>query len=106
MNQHCPNQVRVFLFFCSLYGIVSEKIWGMIKTTVPYQIPGYKTLELVVESQLVSNSDHYDPCPTSIPKSNNPILVEEITHSQTQEQPPTCIRYKIWMMMRKKKSDT
>jgi hypothetical protein len=47
----------------------------MVKTTVSYQIPGYKTLELVVESELISNSDHYDPI--SIPESSNPILAEE-----------------------------
>jgi hypothetical protein len=46
----------------------------MIKTTTPYQILGYKTLELVVKSQPISSSDHYDLCPTSIPESNNPVL--------------------------------
>jgi hypothetical protein len=29
-------------FFYSLFGVVSDEIWGMIKTTVPYHLPGYK----------------------------------------------------------------
>jgi hypothetical protein len=71
--------------FYSLFRIVSEKIWGMIKTTAPYQMLRYKTLELVVESQPISSSDHYDPCPTNIPGSSNPILAEERTHSRARE---------------------
>jgi hypothetical protein len=62
-------------FFIVHLGLFLKKIWGMVKTTVPYQIPGYKTLELVVESELIFNSDHYDPI--SIPESSNPILAEE-----------------------------
>jgi hypothetical protein len=52
-------------FFYSLFGVVSDEIWEMIKTTAPYQLPGYKTLELVVISEPISSSDNYDP--TSIP---------------------------------------
>jgi hypothetical protein len=59
----------------------------MIKITSPYQIPGYKTLELVVESELISRSDYHDP--TSIPRSSNPVMTEEITHSRAREQPPS-----------------
>jgi hypothetical protein len=55
----------------------------MSKTTVPYQLPGYKTLELIVESELISGSNNYDP--TSIPGSSNPIMAEEITHSRARE---------------------
>jgi hypothetical protein len=73
-----PHQVWVIFF--SLFGIVSEEIRGMVKITGLYQIPGYKTHELVVESELISNSYHYDPCPTSILKSNNPILAEQRTY--------------------------
>jgi hypothetical protein len=64
------------VFFYSLFGIVSEEIWGIVKTTAPYQISGYKTLELVVEYEPIFDSDHYDPCLTSIPESSNPILTE------------------------------
>jgi hypothetical protein len=66
-------------FFYSLFEIISDEIWGIIKTTALYQLPGYKTLELVVESELISNSDYYDP--TSISRSSNPVMAEERTHS-------------------------
>jgi hypothetical protein len=56
----------------------------MIKTTAPYQLPGYKTLELVVESEPIFSSDYYDP--TSIPRSSNPVIAEERTHSRAREQ--------------------
>jgi hypothetical protein len=56
----------------------------MIKTTAPYQLPQYKTLELVVESEPIFGSDNYDP--TSIPRSSNPVMAEERTHSQAREQ--------------------
>jgi hypothetical protein len=74
-------------FFYSLFGVVSDEIWGMIKTTAPYHLLGYKTLELVVESELISNSDNYDP--TSIPGSSNPVMAEERTHSRAREQRPS-----------------
>jgi hypothetical protein len=61
----------------------------MIKTTTPYQLPGYKTLELVVESELISSSNNYDP--TSIPRSSNPVMDEERTHSRAWEQRPSCV---------------
>jgi hypothetical protein len=61
----------------------------MVKTIALYQIPEYKILELVVKSEPISSSNHYDPCPTSISESSNPVLIEEITHSRTREQPPT-----------------
>jgi hypothetical protein len=64
------------VFFYSLFGIVSEEIWGIVKTTASYQISGYKTLELVVEYEPIFDSDHYDPCLTSISESSNPILTE------------------------------
>jgi hypothetical protein len=39
------------VFFIAYLGGVSDETWGMIKTTVLYQLSGYKTLELVVESE-------------------------------------------------------
>jgi hypothetical protein len=71
-------------FFYSLFGVISDKIWGMIKTIAPYQLLGYKTLELVVISEPISSFDSYDP--TSIPRSSNPVMAEERTHSQAREQ--------------------
>jgi hypothetical protein len=62
----------------------------MVTTIALYQIPGYKILKLVVESEQISSSDHYDSCPTSIPESSNSVMAEEITHSRAGEQPPTC----------------
>jgi hypothetical protein len=59
----------------------------MIKTTTPYHLPGYKTLELVVESKPISSSDNYDP--TSISGSSNPVTAEERTHSRAREQRPS-----------------
>jgi hypothetical protein len=47
----------------------------MIKTTALYHLPGYKTLELVVEFEPISSSDNYDP--TSIPGSSNLVMAEE-----------------------------
>jgi hypothetical protein len=47
------------IFFYSLFGVVSEKNWEMIKITAPYQIPWYKTLELVVEFEPIFSSDYY-----------------------------------------------
>jgi hypothetical protein len=76
------QQVRVI--FYSLFGVISDKIWGIIKTTTLYQLPGYKTLELVVESELIFSFDYYDP--TSIPESSNPVMAEERTHSRAREQ--------------------
>jgi GH25 family lysozyme M1 (1,4-beta-N-acetylmuramidase) len=61
----------------------------MIKTTAPYQLPGYKTLELVVISEPIFSSDNYDP--TSIPGSSNPVMTEERTHSRAREQRPSRI---------------
>jgi hypothetical protein len=57
----------------------------MIKTTAPYQILGYKTLEIVVESEPISSNDYYDP--TSIPENTNLVMVEKITQSRAREQP-------------------
>jgi hypothetical protein len=56
----------------------------MVKTTTLYQIPEYKILELVVESEPISSSDQYDPCPTSISKSSNPVQlsIEIVCHTQ------------------------
>jgi hypothetical protein len=59
----------------------------MIKTTAPYQLPGYKILKLVVESEPISNIDNYDP--TSISGSSNSIIAEERTHSWTRKQRPS-----------------
>jgi hypothetical protein len=44
-------------------------------------------LELVVESELISSSDYYDP--TSILGSSNPVMAEERTHSRAREQRPS-----------------
>jgi hypothetical protein len=76
-------------FFYSLFGVVSDEIWGMIKITTPYHLPRYKTLKLVVESELISSSDNYDP--TSIPESSNPVMAEERIHSRAREQRPSRI---------------
>jgi hypothetical protein len=56
----------------------------MIKTTTLYQLPGYKILELVVESEPIFSSDNYDP--TSISRSSNPVMTEKRTHSRAWEQ--------------------
>jgi hypothetical protein len=56
-------------FFYSLFRAISDEIWGMIKITSLYQLPGYKTLKLVVESESIFESDNYDP--TSIPESSS-----------------------------------
>jgi hypothetical protein len=61
----------------------------MIKTTAPYQLSGYKTLELVVISESISSSDNYDQ--TSIPESSNPVMTEERTQSRAREQQPSRI---------------
>jgi hypothetical protein len=61
----------------------------MIKTTVSYQLPGYKTLELVVISEPISSPGNYDP--TSISGSSNPVTAEEKTHSRAREQRPSRI---------------
>jgi Fringe-like len=61
----------------------------MIKTTALYQLPRYKTLELVVISEPIFSSNNYDP--TSISGSSNPVMVEERTHSRVREQRPSCI---------------
>jgi hypothetical protein len=61
----------------------------MIKTTAPYEIPGYKTLELVVKFEPIFSSDHYDL--TSIPENSNSVLAEERIHSRAWEQPPSCV---------------
>jgi hypothetical protein len=59
----------------------------MIKTTAPYQLSRYKTLELVAESEPISNSNYYDP--TNISESSNPVMTEERTHSRAREQRPS-----------------
>jgi hypothetical protein len=59
----------------------------MIKIIAPYQISGYTTLELVVESEPIFSSDYYDL--TGISGSSNPVMAEERTHSQAREQPPS-----------------
>jgi hypothetical protein len=56
----------------------------MIKTTSPYQLLRYKTLELVVESEPIYESDNYDP--TSIPESSNLVMIDVRIHSRAQEQ--------------------
>jgi hypothetical protein len=61
----------------------------MIKTTALYQIPGYKILELVVETEPLFRYDYYDP--TNIPGSSNSVMAEERTHSRAQERPPSCV---------------
>jgi hypothetical protein len=54
----------------------------MIKITTPYQLLGYKILELVVESEPIFGSDNYDL--TSISESSNPVMAEERTHSRAR----------------------
>jgi hypothetical protein len=64
------QQVQV-VFFYSLFGVVSDEIWGMIKIKALYHLPGYKTLELVVISEPIFSSDNYDP--TNNGRGNNPL---------------------------------
>jgi hypothetical protein len=73
--------------FYSLFGVIYDEIWGMIKTTALCQLPGYKTLELVVESEPISSYNNYDL--TSIFGSSNPIMAEERTHSRARKQRPS-----------------
>jgi hypothetical protein len=47
----------------------------MIKIIAPYQLPGYKKLELVVLSEPISSFDNYDL--TSIPGSSNLVMAEK-----------------------------
>jgi hypothetical protein len=75
--------------FYSLFRVISEEIWGMIKITAPYQIYGYRTLELVFKFEPIFNSDYNDP--TNIPESSILVMAEERTHSRAQEQPPSRI---------------
>jgi hypothetical protein len=80
----------------------------MIKITAPYQLPGYKTLELVVESEPIFSSKYYDP--TNIPESSNPVMAEERTTPELGSNDHLVFLYKIWvwmwMRMRKSKSGT
>jgi hypothetical protein len=77
------------MIFYRLFRVISDEIWKMIKTTALYQLPGYKTLELVVESELISSSDYYDP--TSISENSNPVMAEERTHSRARGQRSSCV---------------
>jgi hypothetical protein len=52
--------------------------------SAPYQLPHYKILVLVVESESISASNNYDP--TSITGCSNPVMAEERTHSRAREQ--------------------
>jgi hypothetical protein len=47
----------------------------MIKITASYQLPGYKTPKLVVESEPIFSSDYYDP--TDISENNNSIMLRK-----------------------------
>jgi hypothetical protein len=80
MDQHCPS--RFEWFFYSLFGIISDEIWGMIKTTASYQLLEYKILELVVESEPISSFDYYDP--TNIFENSNSVMAEERTQAREQ----------------------
>jgi hypothetical protein len=77
----------------------------MIKTIILYQILRYKTLKLVVESESIFSSDHYDPYLTSILRSSNPVITEERTHSRAWEQPPICVPVHDVHEYEEKKSD-
>jgi hypothetical protein len=66
-------------FFIAYLELFLMKFGGMIKTTAMYQLSQYKTLELVVESEPISESDNYDS--SSILGSSNPVMAEERTHS-------------------------
>jgi hypothetical protein len=74
---------QVQVIFYSLFEVISDEIWGMIKTTTLYQLPQYKTLGLVVKSEPISGSENYDP--TNIPENTNPVMTEERTHSRAWE---------------------
>jgi hypothetical protein len=84
MDQHCPIDSSDFY---SLFGVISDEIWGLVKTTAPYQLSMYKTLKLVVESESIFSSDYYNL--TNIPESSNPVMAKERTHSRAREQRPS-----------------
>jgi hypothetical protein len=67
----------------------------MIKITAPYQLLRYKILELVVESELIFNSDYYDP--TSISESSNPVMVRKEPAPELESSDHPVFRYKMWM---------
>jgi hypothetical protein len=75
---------QIQVVFYSLFGVISDEIWAMIKTTALYQLPQYKILELVVKSEPISGSENYDPI--SIPENSNPVMAEEKTHFRAWEQ--------------------
>jgi hypothetical protein len=56
---------------------VSKKILGMIKISAPYQMLGFKILELLVESQSIFSSYRYNLYPISIFGSSNSVSTEE-----------------------------
>jgi hypothetical protein len=56
---------------------VSKKILGMIKISAPYQMLGFKILELLVESQSIFSSDRYNLYMISIFGSSNSVSTEE-----------------------------
>jgi hypothetical protein len=56
----------------------------MIKTTTLYQLPGYKTLELVIKTESIFSSDNYDLI--NIPESSNLVITDERVHSWAWEQ--------------------
>jgi hypothetical protein len=74
----------------------------MVKTTAPYQILGYKILELVVKSKPIFSSDNDDLCLTSISRSSNPVLAKKKPTPELRSSHQPVFRYRILMRMRKK----
>jgi hypothetical protein len=83
-----PQQVWV-VFFIAYLGLFLIKFGGMIKIITLYQLLGYKTPELIVESESIFSYDYYDL--TSILQSSNLVIVEERTHSRALEKQSSCV---------------
>jgi hypothetical protein len=56
----------------------------MIKSTA-YQVCGFHTLQLVVESEPIISHIGYDPFSKSIPKNNSLVLAKVTIHSSTRD---------------------
>jgi hypothetical protein len=57
----------------------------MIKAIAPYQLLGYKTLEIVVDSKSSTSFYFNDPYPINILENSNPVPTEEIIHSRAED---------------------
>jgi hypothetical protein len=80
MDQHYLNKFDAF--FIAYLGLFLMKFGEWLKQS-SVSITWVKTLELVVESESIFNSNYYDLI--SIPRSSNPVMAEERTHSRARE---------------------